>query len=106
MFKEVFSQGADTGIHIVFSVDTPSSVSPIEREMAACSNKILLKGVRNDDILRIMQTARYNNAVNIEGLGYCYENNDLCKFKPYRYFDSQDAVWFKELVEKYGKLRG
>ena len=106
MFKEVFSQGADTGIHIVFSVDTPSSVSPIEREMAACSNKILLKGVRNDDILRIMQTARYNNAVNIEGLGYCYENNDLCKFKPYRYFDEQDAGWFKELIEKYKKLRG
>lgn len=106
IFKEVFSQGADAGIHIVFSVDTPSSVSPIEREMAACSNKIILKGVRNDDILRMMQTARYNNSVNIEGLGYCYENNDLCKFKPYRYFDEQDAGWFKELAEKYGKLRG
>lgn len=106
MFKEVFSQGADAGIHIIFSVDTPSGVAPIEREMAACANKILLKGVRTDDILRIMQTARYNNTVNIEGLGYCYENNDLSKFKPYRYFDAEDSGWFKELVKKYEKLRG
>lgn len=106
IFKEVFSQGADAGIHIVFSVDTPSGVSPIEREMSACANKIILKGVRNDDMLRIMQTARYNNTVNIEGLGYCYENNDLCKFKPYRYFEEKDAEWFKALAEKYEKLRG
>lgn len=105
IFNEVMGRGSDVGIHVIFSIDTPSSISEIEKEMAACVNKIVLKGVKNDDMLRMMSSSRNSSAIRTEGLGYWYENNDLHKFKPYNYDSSADEKWFAELADKYNGLK-
>lgn len=106
IFNEVMGRGSDVGIHIIFSIDTPSSIGEIEKEMSSCVNKIILKGVKNDDMLRMMSSSRNGSAIRMEGLGYWYENNDLHKFKPYRYDDFKDGEWFNTLAETYKNLNG
>lgn len=105
IFNEVFGRGSDVGIHLVFSVDTPSNIPEIEKEMSACVNKLIIKGVRSDDMMRMISSARSSAAIQTEGLGYWYENSDVYKFKPYRYYSENDGSWFEALGDKYNALR-
>ena len=105
MFNELLSRGSDCGIHFVFSMNTPSSVSEIEKEMKTCTNKVFIKGVRQEDTMSMLSSSRQLTGLSIEGLGYAFVNNDMNKFKMYRYDSKTDKEWLLELISNYKKIK-
>ena len=105
MFNELLSRGSDCGIHFIFSLNTPSSISEIERELKTCTNKVFIKGVRNEDIMNTLGSSRMVTGLSIEGLGYSFVNNDMNKFKMYKYEFVNDKEWLEKLINNYKKIR-
>lgn len=105
MFNELLSRGSDCGIHFVFSMNTPSSISEIEKELKTCANKVFIRGVRQEDTISMLNNSRQLTGLSIEGLGYAFINNDMNKFKIYKYNPTTDKNWLLNLIDKYKNLK-
>lgn len=105
IFNEIFDRGSDLGIHLIFAMDNPSSISEITQGMKNCAHKILIKGVRQDDIMTMVPSVRGLPRINIEGLGINFYNGDSFKFKPYRYDSNIDESGLMQLAKIYKELK-
>ncbi len=103
LFNDVFENGPNQNIHIVFSIDKPSSIPSINTAMRNCQNKVFIKGLDAEAITSVA-SFRSNINIGIEGLGVCLINNDMNKFKPYRYYSDEDQSWMVKLAESYNNL--
>lgn len=104
LFNNVFGSASDLGIHFVFSIDSPSSIPELAAEMRACKNKVIIKGVAQDALMNVISANPSRLNIAIEGLGLCFVNNEIHKFKPYRYYDANDAGWFEKLANDYKNI--
>lgn len=103
LFNDVFENGPNQNIHIIFSIDKPSSIPSINTVMRNCQNKVFIKGLDAEAITSVA-SFRSNINIGIEGLGVCLINNDMNKFKPYRYYSDVDEAWMVKLAESYNAL--
>ncbi len=103
LFNDVFENGPNQNIHIVFSIDKPSSVPSINTVMRNCQNKVFIKGLDAEAVTSVA-SFRSNINIGIEGLGVCLVNNEMNKFKPYRYYSEADEAWMVKLAEDYNAL--
>ncbi|MGN0771506.1 MAG: FtsK/SpoIIIE domain-containing protein [Christensenellales bacterium] len=103
LFNEVFENGPNQNIHIIFSIDKPSSIPSINNAMRNCQNKVFIKGLDTEAITSVA-SFRSNINITIEGMGICLKDTEMNKFKPYRYYSDRDAEWLKQLVDNYEGL--
>lgn len=103
LFNEVFENGPNQNIHVIFSIDKPSSIPSINTAMRNCQNKVFIRGLDADAITAVA-SFRSNIKITIDGLGVCLTDTEMNKFKPYRYYTDRDAAWFEQLVNDYNAL--
>ena len=99
IFKELFTLGADTGIHFILSMDSPQSVKELMGEFRDCGKKIVLKGVSSSTLYNILDTNKGIGSINKPGIAFYYNDGDLSKFKPYRYDSADDEVWLLKIKD-------
>jgi hypothetical protein len=102
IFNEVFGRGPDVGIHVILSIDTPSSISEIEKELRNCAKKVILRGVKQEDLMMI-NSGRQMSQINYNGIGYFVDSVSSRKIKIYNYNNDKDLAALEEFTKKLGE---
>ena len=103
--KTLIQKGGKYGIHFVVSINSASTdcLYSIKNELNQFSHKVSIKGsdVRNMVSINPSQIT----SINSDRICLLVEDNELVKFRPYRYEESNsaDEKWFKEVFNSYNK---
>lgn len=104
IFNELLHYGAEAGIHLIMTMDTPTAVPEVRTELAKAAHKIVLAGVPRDAVSRFVDMPYIRDLVPKKGqqVAFYYDNTSLQKFKVYRYDpDNMSQVKWLDTVTKF-----
>jgi hypothetical protein len=103
-FKELMSRAGQFGIHFIISLDNPDTIRIIKSELYSFTYKVFTKGISSTAISEAVGEMK-NNAINNPEIALVAIQGEKYKVRMYRYDDTVDDKWYKELVSKYLELR-
>ena len=104
--KELLDRAGQFGIHFIISLDNPEGLRNIREEIAQTSFKVFTKGISSNTISQILGGYGSANNVNNPKVALVSVQDERYKVRVYRYEESVDSVWYKELCKNYRALRG
>ena len=85
-----------------FSQTNTGECIPLKQEMRECINKVVIAGVNNDSVSQMTDNYLLREKVpNKDGVAFFYKNNEIFKFKTYRYSAEVESDWLEALLKKY-----
>ena len=104
--KELLDRAGQFGIHFIISLDNPEGLRNIREEIAQTSFKVFTKGISSNTISQILGGYGSANNVNNPKVALVSVQDERYKVRVYRYDESVDSAWYKELCKNYRALRG
>ena len=103
-FKELMSRAGQFGIHFIISLDSIEALRIIKNELCGFTYKVITKGVNSTEISSVIGEMK-NNAINNPEIALVAIQGEKYKVRMFRYDETVDDKWYKDLAGKYLEIR-
>ena len=103
-FKELMGRAGQFGIHFIISLDSIEALRIIKNELCGFTYKVITKGVNSTEISSVIGEMK-NNAINNPEIALVAIQGEKYKVRMFRYDETVDDKWYKDLAGKYLEIR-